>query len=87
MLRITRVTKDNAIWLRLEGKLAGQWVDEFRSAFAAASLSGEPPSLDLSEVSFVDRTGQDFLQQLALDGVPMPLRSNFVAELLRLEQS
>src|SRR5262245_369421 len=87
VLRITRSTKDETAWLKLEGKLAGPWVDECRASYHEAVTSGERPILDLSEVTFVDHRGLELLRQLVADGVRIPLRSNFVAELLRLEQS
>jgi len=86
MLRITRLLKDGTVWLRLEGKLAAEWVTECRDACAGDLTHGRRPSLDLSAVTFVDRDGVQLLRQLAQEGVAIPLRSNFVAELLNLEQ-
>lgn len=86
MLRISRSIKDGTVWLILEGKLAADWVEEFRSACAAEKARGNTPALDLSEVTFVDRDGVQLLLQLTREGLSLPLRSNFVAELLRREQ-
>ncbi|MCK6456409.1 MAG: STAS domain-containing protein [Phycisphaerae bacterium] len=87
MLRITRETKDGTVWLRLEGKLVGPWVDECRSACAQETANGRRMALDLSQVTFVDRAGVHLLHQLAESGVELPLCTSFVAELLRLEES
>lgn len=87
MLRITRSIKDGTVWLKLEGKLAADWVEECRLAYAADATSGRRPVLDLSEVTFVDRDGLKLLRQFETEGVLIPLRSNFVAELLRTEHS
>lgn len=87
MLRITRSMRDATVWLELEGRLAGAWVDEARETCRRESTGGRPLALDLSKVSFVDGRGLKLLRELAADGVTMPLRSNFVVELMRLENS
>ena len=83
MLRIT-VSGQNPSCriLRLEGKLLQAWVDEVRRLFVAA-VDGSLPALDLSGLSFVDRTGAQLLQQLLRQGVAIHSCSPFVAELLR----
>ncbi|MBI5863513.1 MAG: hypothetical protein HZB38_03175 [Planctomycetes bacterium] len=86
MLRISRSVKDGTVWLKVEGKLASDWVAEFRSACDAETTQGRTPLLDLSEVTFVDREGLDLLRRLGQEGFQIPIRSNFVAELLRSER-
>jgi anti-anti-sigma regulatory factor len=86
VLRITRSIRDGTVWLKLEGKLAADWVEECRSACAAEAAQGRSPMLDLSDVTFVDRNGMQLLAQLTQAGLSIPLRSSFVAELLRLEE-
>lgn len=81
LLRITRTEEDGTIWLRLEGKLLGPWVDEFR-----ATVAREPNQafkLDLAEINFVDVEGLRYLRELTDNGHELVRRSNFVAELLR----
>ena len=87
MLRITRSEKDGKIWLRLEGKLLGPWVDEFRATVARETAHRDRIKLDLNEVTFVDAEGLRFLRELTDCGHDIPKRSNFVAELLRTEIS
>lgn len=87
MLRITSSTKDGTAWLRLEGKLVGPWVDECRGACARARAHGRGVALDLAAVTFVDADGVRLLRQLVDQGTDIPVRSNFVTELLRLERS
>lgn len=87
MLRITSSTKDGTAWLKIEGKLVGPWVDECRAACAQNNRSGRRLSLDLSEITFVDADGVRLLRELVEQGVEIPVRSSFVAELLRLEKS
>lgn len=87
MLRITRSVQDGTVCLKLEGKLAAEWVEAFRSACAAEMEHGLRPVLDLSDVAFVDREGLQLLRRLETEGVRVQSRSNFVAELMRLERS
>ena len=83
MLRITVSGQDQSCRiLRLEGKLLQAWVDEVHRLVVAAD-DGSLPALDLSRLSFVDRTGAQLLQQLLRQGVPIHSCSSFVAELLR----
>jgi anti-anti-sigma regulatory factor len=86
LLRITRSTKDGTEWLKLEGKLVGPWVEECRAACARGTDHGRRLALDLSEVTFVDADGVHLLRELVEQGAEIPVRSNFVAELLRLER-
>jgi anti-anti-sigma regulatory factor len=87
LLRITRSTKDGTLWLKLEGKLVGPWVDECRTACTRETGRDRRLALDLSEVTFVDSDGVHLLRLLVEQGVDIPVCSNFVAELLRLEKS
>lgn len=87
MLRITSSTKDGTAWLRLEGKLVGPWVDECRTACARETGRDGRLALDLAAVTFVDADGVRLLRQLVDQGTDIPVRSNFVTELLRLERS
>jgi hypothetical protein len=87
LLRITSLRKDGTVWLKLEGKLVGPWVDECRAACARETGHGRRPALDLLEVTFVDADGVHLLRELIEQGAEIPARSNFVAELLRLERS
>ena len=86
MLRITVSGQDPSCRiLRLEGKLLQAWVDEVRRLVVATD-DGSLPALDLSRLSFVDRTGAQLLQQLLRQGVPIHSCSPFVAELLRRDR-
>jgi hypothetical protein len=84
LLRITRFAKDGAAWLKVEGALAGPWVQECRAALLER---GAPPqALDLTRVTFVDSEGLKLLRQLHANGIDLSARSAFVAELFRMEQ-
>ena len=86
MLRISAVPTDQAITLRLEGKLLRAWCDELRSAATAALASGRPVRLDLQDLSFLDESGAAVIRGLLADGVSITRCSNFVAELLNEER-
>ena len=70
--------------LRLEGQIMGPWVDEAKIASDAA-LNAGTLSLDLADVSFVDRRGVELLRALDGRGVALINPTSFVRELLRAE--
>lgn len=76
MLRITKVGT-NA--LRVEGRLAGPWVEELHRHVA----SGSELELDLSGLTFADAAGAALLRDLAARGVRMRDSSRFLDQLLR----
>ena len=85
MLRIsTSKATDGAMTLRLDGQLAGPWVQLLREACAEHSLSGRV-ILDLSNVSFVDREGFKLLRDLVDRRFEFSSASPFIAEQIRKE--
>ena len=86
MLRITSTHHDGIASLRLEGSLAGMWVEETRTVCAREVELGRRLALDLSEVRFVDPEGARFLRQMVDAGL-VARSSSYVTELLRLEGS
>lgn len=84
MLRISpdTATLDTATTLRLAGRITGLWVDELRAACDAAA-GIDPLTLDLSEVSFIDRSGLALLRDLLARGVRFTNCPLFAAEQLR----
>lgn len=86
MLKITRTEKDGFPCLQLEGKLLGLWVDEVRAVLDRESTPIDRLLIDLSEVTFVDSYGLGMLREMITQGCTISKRSNFVAELLRLEK-
>jgi len=87
LLRITRTQKDGGLWLRLEGKLVGPWVDEFKSAIAREETPPDAIWLDLTDVRFVDSRGLYCLHVLTSQGCRIHKTSSFLAELMRTETS
>lgn len=74
----------NAVVLKLEGSVRGPWVDELQKAWkmSAEIAAGEPVSIDLAAVSFVDETGRSLLQQMKRDGVVLNGASSFLRNIL-----
>ena len=68
--------------LRLEGQIMGPWVEEVKIASEAALGRGRL-SLDLADVSFVDRRGIELLWSLRTRGVPLNGCTSFVLEQLK----
>jgi len=68
--------------LRLEGQIIGPWVDELRRT-CDRLLPATAVTLDLADVSFVERRGVELLRTLGGRGVPLLHCSAFVTEQLK----
>ncbi len=87
MLRIEFVDgPSDATTLRLEGRVIGPWVDELRRVCERALASGGTLTLDLGDVSFVDRAGVRLLKSLTGRDVMLLNGSGFVGEQLKAEE-
>jgi hypothetical protein len=66
MLRITIHETDDAMAIKLEGRIAGPWVAELGRAWAEAAprLSSRKVSLNLCDVTYVDRNGEQALRNI-----------------------
>ena len=82
MLRITPTRVAGVDTLKVEGRLAGQWVEELSRAAAAASAGAPRVVLDLAQVTFVDADGITLLRALRDDGVALADCSSFVSSLI-----
>ena len=84
MLKITRLepARDGAV-LKLEGRLVGPWVAELKEIAEAELAQERPLAFDVSEVSFVDRGGEELLRELVARRVRLDGPSGFVRELLK----
>ncbi len=67
MLRITIQKGSGPATLKLEGKLAGPWVEELKDICRSGSAA-EAVLVDLIGVSFVDASGKDLLAQMYQGG-------------------
>ena len=63
MLRITTHQDPESLTFRLEGKLAGNWVRELEDCCRTTLAAHPRPAVrfDLTEVTFIDAAGKDFL--------------------------
>ena len=93
MLRISVMNEPGITRLKLEGKLAHEWVDEARNAWAAVSeANGEKEIvLDLLNVSFVDEAGHRLLTDIRRAGAELmgsgPLMSALIDEIEESESA
>jgi len=83
MLRITAIESKGGVILRLEGKLIGPWVNELKSYCRNVREKGRLLSLELTEVSFADRTGLALLRGLRESGVELASCPPFISEELK----
>ena len=83
MLKISRPEpEDQATSWKLEGRLVGPWVGELRRLAETALADSRGLVLDVSDVSFVDRQGEDLLRELIARRVRLERPSGFLRELL-----
>jgi len=70
MLKITTLTNAESIVLRLEGRLAGPWVQELERCWdsVVGSTTNHPLTVDLSAVTYVDSDGKDLLKKIHKQG-------------------
>jgi anti-anti-sigma regulatory factor len=84
MLRIQLLDlQDGTATLQLAGRVAGPWVGELSRSCERVLAVGGTLSVDLREVTFVDRAGLDFLRDLRRRHVALVNCSPFVAEQLK----
>jgi hypothetical protein len=85
MLRITVVESNAlAVTLRVEGRIAGPWVEELRTT---CNVHNAPDPiqlhLELEDVSFADAEGIAYLKELRDQGVGLYHVSPFLREMFR----
>jgi anti-anti-sigma regulatory factor len=81
MLRITSSRTDTTATLKVEGRIAAEWVGELSRA-ATAAEHNRRVVLDLEEVTFVDADGASLLRALRDRGVALAGCSAFVSSLI-----
>jgi hypothetical protein len=91
MLKITLHDTASELRLRLEGRLAGLWVQELGQCWhtAASTTAGRKTVVDLREVDFVDEDGMALLGEMSGAGVKFlastPLMKDTLARCARVE--
>jgi len=84
MLRITTLYPDAGhCLLRLEGQVAGLWVEELQRQCAQELAHPRQLTLDMSGVRYLDQGARDFLWELIGQGAILENCSPFVSEQLR----
>lgn len=68
---------------RLEGRVIGRWVEELRRACTPVLARGTRLTLDLGEVTFLDRDGAELLLGLPARQVVLLNCSAFLSEQLK----
>jgi ABC-type transporter Mla MlaB component len=85
VLRITSVTHEGSTsnrTLKVEGKILGPWVIELSRACEELHIPLHCVRLDLTDVTFVDSTGLQLLDDLVREGATIVGCSGFIADLL-----
>jgi anti-anti-sigma regulatory factor len=74
----------DAVLVKLEGSVKGPWVEELRKTWLASATmaDGEPVSVDMSAVSFIDGNGRDLLLRMRKEGVALKGGSSFLRHIL-----
>ena len=78
MLRITHLEATTGTVLRVEGRLAGAWVDELRGACERLGVQ----ALELRGLQTVDGDGLMLLRRLTDEGVELRHLSGYLTELM-----
>jgi anti-anti-sigma regulatory factor len=69
MLKVTTTDTNTTVTLKLEGKLAGPWVQEVNRVWQAAAASRQVGYVvDLQAITFIDRAGKALLAVMSQQG-------------------
>jgi anti-anti-sigma regulatory factor len=82
VLRITRNKSAGTNTLKVEGRLAGDWVRELSQAVSTTPADASRVVLDLSDLSYVDPDGAVLLRTLRERGLELMGGSSFVSSLI-----
>ena len=85
MLRITAISETRSKTLKLEGRIAGDMVEELRRVCEESLAASDHTDLvlDLADVSFLDHEGIELIHHLRRHNVVLTNYSAFLAELLK----
>lgn len=73
MLRVTRTDEPEGACFKLEGKLAGSWVDVVEQSWKhmPTECAAKQCVVDISAVTYVDRRGMDLLSAMFSSGIDL----------------
>ena len=81
MLKIITTVRENSqsVRVHLYGQFTAEYVPEVEKAFSGAGANGHKVTLDLANVTFVDRAGMKFLygaesRDIAVENIPSYVR-------------
>ena len=78
MLRISNIESEtDVVTLRLEGQIIGDWISELNGVCEQMLTAGRKVTLDLGDVSLIDRPGLALLASLSQRGVALVRCSPF----------
>ena len=83
MLKITIASTNDEITLRLDGSVAGPWIELLAKSAESVLEEGLRLTLDLENISFIDCEGLALIKTLMGRGVRQVNAPLFVAEQLR----
>lgn len=68
----------------LHGRLSGPWVDELRACWKVnhRTDAGRACIVDLNEVTFIDRSGEQLLRMLAEDGAQFSASGTYIRHVI-----
>lgn len=78
MLRITKIESAQQTTLRLDGRIAGIWLQELRSTCEPLLGNGHALVIDCGGISFIDGPGLQFMRSLRQRNVPLVRFSPFL---------
>jgi anti-anti-sigma factor len=71
MLRATTTDEEETVTLKLEGKLAGPWVQEVTRVWEDMAREARHYVVDLRSVTFIDSTGKELLAAMSRCGAQL----------------
>ena len=84
MLLITKIAEDSStVTMKLEGKLASDWVPLLEGECLTCLKENRKVLLDFSEVTFVDGRGAEMVNKLAGEGIKVVDCCELIKELLK----
>ena len=87
MLKVTTTDQNETVTLKIEGRLAGPWVQEVTRAWVTSAGSERTVVVDLSSVTFIDAPGRALLATMSTRGAQFIakdcLTTTIVAEIQR----
>jgi ABC-type transporter Mla MlaB component len=85
MMRITQQPEGEAVTLKLEGRLSGEWVGELKRCWdeVRSTIHAKMILIDLAEVTFIDAAGRRLLAEMVEAGVTPTATNVMTIEVIR----